>query len=225
MGDPLPPLQLVDLASAGPVAAYLRATTAVCPFIAPSAEAGLLHACEASPDCRHAGDIHPRLFEQLVPQVERFRDARRSLPDAASRLLVCHTVVIRLEPRLDGDAVRLLNWPNLLAWSLKHLYTPKEVVLGFVRKGVAGRSASGVEVPVAPFHAVLIRSRVAGPDRRFYPGGGPLLHAMLAAEDDGQNAHAPLLGRVPDLRDPQALREDDYYQRFLNWWRTHLAGR
>ena len=225
MAENLPPLRPIDLSSGDALSAYLRATTAVCPFIEPSAAAGCLNGCDVAPDCQHAGEIHPRLFEQLVPQIERFRDARRALPAASQRLLVCHVVRVHLPAHLDADAVRLLRWPNLLAWSLKHLYTPKEVVMGFVRRGVADRSATGIDIPVAPFHAVLIRSRVAGPDRRFYTGDGPLLQAMLAADDDGGNVHGPLLGRVPDVRDPQALRDDNYYQRVLQWWQTHLAKR
>ncbi len=221
----LPPLEPVDLASPLPVPAYIRALTAVCPFIEPADRAGLLYACEVVPDCGAEADIHPRLFEQLVPQVERFRDARRALPAAQQRLLVCHTVVIRLPPHLDAAAARLLGWPNLLGWSLKQLYTPKEVVLGFIRKGVPERSPPGVTIPVAPFHGVILRSRVAHADQRFFPGNEQMLRALMDADDDGGDVHGPLLGTVPDVRDPQALRDGNYYQRVLQRWAQTLAKR
>ncbi len=224
MPAPLPPLHPVDLASPEPLSAYLRAMTTVCPFIEPSAADGLLHAADVAPDCRTAADLHPRLFEQLVPQIERFRDARRSAAEPHRQLLTCHVIILRLSPPLDAAAVQQLRWPNLLGWSLKHLYTPVAVVLGFVRRGVADRSQSGVPIPVAPFHAVLIRSRVAATDAKFFPDG-PLLPAMRSAHDDGRDVHAPILGTVPDVRDPAALRADGTYARYLRSWQTSLAKR
>ncbi len=218
MTGTLPPLRPVDLAAQEPLAAYLRAMAPVCPFVEPAAAAGRLFASDVTPDCQEGRDVHPRLFEHLVPQVERFRDARRALPDPRQKLLVCHTVLIHLRPGLDAEAARLLGWPNLLGWSLKQLYTSKEVVLGFVRKGVAERSMAGVPVPVAPFHAVIIRSRVAASDGRFYPGNDAMRRAMMQADDDGQDVHAALFGRVPDVRDPQAMRDDGYYDRVLRAW-------
>ena len=225
MGDRLPPLVPVDLADPGPVPSYFRAMVPACPFVEPGSRQDTLFVSEVTPDCRTAADVHPRLFEQLVPQIERFRDARRGLADARRRLLVCHTVVLRFPPALDADVVRLLGWPNLLGWSLKHLYTPKEIVLGFVRRGVADRSAAGAAIPVAPCHAVVIRSRVASADGRFFPNNEAMLQAMMAADDDGGDVLGPLLGTAPDARDPQALRDDQTYQRLLRWWQTSLAKR
>ena len=165
----LPPLHAIDFATNSPVSAYMKATAAVCPFIEPAKRAGCLHGCVVTPDCKTAEDIHPRLFEQLVPQIERFRGARRALTEKQQRLLICHTVVIHVPQHFDADVVRLLNWPNWLAWSLKHLYTPKEIVFGFVRKGVVEKSFFGQSIPVSPFHAVVIRSRVVGSDPDFSP--------------------------------------------------------
>jgi hypothetical protein len=206
-------LQSVDLSSPSPVSRYLSQTAAVCPFIEPSARAGLLFASELSPDCRTASDLHPRLFEQLIPRIEQFRDHRRSLPDKQHRLLVCYCVLIHLQPSLDADAVRLLTWPNWVALLLKQLYTPKEIVFGFVRKHFAERSSFGPPVPIAPFHAVIIRSRVVGTDHRFFTGNQPLLAAMMEADDDGADVHAAALDNVPDTRDPQAMREAGYFER------------
>jgi hypothetical protein len=217
-------MEPVDLASPGPVPTYLREMAPVCPFVEPSARAGLLFAVEVTPDCREPADVHPRLFEQLVPLIERFRDVRRALPSPQQRLLVCHTAVIRLPSHLDGPAVQLLRWPNLLAWSLKQLYTSKEVVLGVVRKGVAERSMAGAAVPIAPFHAVIIRSRVVNADARFFPRNRALLDALMNADDDGADVHGPLLGTVPDVRDPDALRADRYYQRVLGKWRQQAGA-
>ena len=216
-------LDLVDLASAAPVPAYLRSIMPVCPFIEPAGKLGLLFATEITPDCQTAADIHPRLFEQLVPQIERFREARAALPDRQHRLLVCHTVVIRMPPHLDADTVKQLIWPNILSWTLKHFYTPKEIVLGVVRKNAVEKSMGGMAIPVAPFHAVVIRSRVANSDGRFYPGNDAMLKAMMEADDDGRDVHAPLLGNVPDVRNPQAMRDANYWQQILQWWQKTLA--
>jgi hypothetical protein len=207
------------------VPAYVAATGAVCPFIEPAAAGTLLSHCEITPDCHTAADIHPRLYEQLVPLIERFRDHRRALEDKRRRLMICHVVIVRLPPHLDPPAVQLLKWPNLLAWTLKHLYTPKEIVLGFVRKHVAENSTFGPPVPVAPLHAVLIRSRVVGSDHRFYPGNDPMLKAMMEADDDGADVHTPILGPAVDVRDPKALRDANGWQKVEQWWKTTLAKR
>jgi hypothetical protein len=219
----LPVLDPVDLASPSPVAAYLRSITAVCPFIEPATRVNLLYSTAISPDCQTAADIHPRLFEQLVPQIERFRDARAALHDKQHRLLVCHTVVIHMPPHLDDDTTRQLHWPNILGWTLKHFYTPKEIVLGVVRKNAVEKSMGGMTIPVAPFHAVVIRSRVANSDGRFFPGNDAMLKAMMEADDDGRDVHTPLLGTVPDIRNPQAMREANYWRQILQWWQTTLA--
>jgi hypothetical protein len=213
----VPPLQPIDLDFNSPVSMYLKKVTAVCPFIEPAARAGCLYGCVVTPDCQTAQDIHPRLFEQLVPQIERFRDARRALPEKQDRLLICHTVVIHLPPHLDAETARLLTWPNWLGWALKQLYTPKELVFGFVRKNVAERSSFGSPVPASPFHAVVIRSRVVNSDHRFFPNNQALLQAMMEADDDGLDVHAPALGQVPDIRDPQAMRDANYFQRVQQW--------
>jgi hypothetical protein len=219
----LPPLHPVDLTSASPISAYLKATVAVCPFIEPSSNLGNLYCSEVTPDCQTPRDIHPRLYEQLVPLIERFRDLRRALPEKPQRLLICHIVILRFAPHLDHEAATQLKWPNLLGWTLKQLYTPKEIVLGFVRKHVAENSSFGTPVPVAPFHAVLIRSRVAHSDHRFYPNNDPMLKAMMEADDDGRDVHAPMLGAVPDVRDPDALRDGKCWQRVEQWWKKTLA--
>lgn len=221
-----PPLLLrVDLASESPVSRYLKATAAVCPFIEPAARAGVLFASEVTPDCQTAQDIHPRLFEQLTPRIERFRDDRRVLTEKHQRLLICHFVVMHLPPSLDRDAVRLLNWPNWLGLLLKQLYTRKEIVFGFVRKNVSQRSSFAAAVPVAPFHALVIRSRVVGLDGRFFTGNQPLSQAMMQAEDDDADVHAAALGDVPDIRDPQAIRDANYYQRVQQWGQKMLPRR
>jgi hypothetical protein len=212
-----PPLRPVDLSAESPLANYLRATAAVCPFIEPGARATSLYNCDVRPDCQSADDIHPRLFEQLVPVIERFRDDRRDLPDRQQRLLICHTAIIHVPANLDADTARLLTWPNWLAWALKQLYTPKEIVFGFVRKNAAEKSAGGMPIPNAPFHAVIIRSRVVGSDGRFFKGNRPMLQAMMQADDDGRDAHAIVPGIKPNLRDPQAMRDAGYFQRVRQW--------
>ena len=78
---------------------------------------------------------------------------------------------------------------------------------------------------MAPFHAVIIRSRVANSDARFFPQNQTMLRALEAADDDGGDVHAQLLGTVPDVRDPQAMRDDNYYQRVLDKWKQLLAKR
>jgi hypothetical protein len=213
----------VDLNSPNPISLYLRESAAVCPFIEPSAAAGLLFATELTADCQTASEIHPRLFEQLVPRIEQFRDHRRSLPQKQQRLLVCHCVVIHLPPSLDGEASRRLCWPNWLGLLLKQFYTPKEIVFGFIRKNVAERSSFGPAIPVAPFHAVIIRSRVVGADHRFFTGNQPLLQAMMEADDDGANVHAAVFDSVPDIRDPQAMRDAGYFERVKQHSRELLS--
>ena len=218
----LPVLRPIDLDVPTPVSAYLKKMTAVCPFIEPAARAGCLHGCVIVPECQTTEDVDPRLFEQLVPLVERFRDARRALPNKHQRLLICHTVVIHMPPHLDAETARRLAWPNWVVWALRQLYTPKELVFGIVRKNVAERTSSGsprVESILAPspFHAVVIRSRVVHSDQRFFPNNEPLLQAMMEADDDGEDVHAAALGQVPDIRDSHVMRDTGYFQRVRQW--------
>jgi hypothetical protein len=212
-----PVLRPIDLDVPTPVSAYLKKLTAVCPFIEPAARAGCLHGCVITPDCQTAEDIDPRLFEQLVPLVERFRDARRALPNRHQRLLICHTAVIHMPTHLDAETARRLTWPNWVVWALRQLYTPKEVVFGIVRKNAAERSSAGSLLPPSPFHAVIIRSRVVKSDQRFFPNNEPLLQAMMEADDDGEDVHAAALGQATDIRDSQAMRETGYFQRVRQW--------
>ena len=151
MNATLPPLQPIDLEANSPVSVYVKANAAVCPFVEPAARSGCLSFCELTPDCHTAQDIHARLFEQMVPMIERYRDDRRALEEKQQRLLICHTVVIQMPTHLDAAAVKLLTWPNWLNWSLKQLYTPKEIVFGFIRKNVAERSSLGVPIPPRRF--------------------------------------------------------------------------
>jgi hypothetical protein len=210
-------LQPINLDIPTPVSAYLKKMTPFCPFIEPAARAGCLHGCVVTPDCITAEDIDPRVFEQLVPLIERFRDARRALPDKNQRLLICHTVVVHMTPHLDAETARRLVWPNWVVWALRQLYTPKELVFGIVRKGAAESSLAGSPLPVSPFHAVIIRSRVVRSDHRFFPNNEPLLQAMMEADDDGEDVHAAAFGKVPDIRDPEAIREMQYFQRVREW--------
>ena len=223
MNATMPPLQSIDLEATSPVSVYVKANAAVCPFIEPAERSGCLSFCEMTPDCHEAQDIHPRLFEHIVPMIERFRDDRRALTEQQQRLLICHTVVIQVPTLLDAAAVKLLTWPNWLAWSLKQLYTPKEIVFGFIRKNIAERSSLGVSIPPPPFHGLIIRSRVAGSDLRFFKGNQPFLEAIMQADDDGLNPHAVIPGEAPDLRDPQALRNAGYFQRVLRWGQEILG--
>ena len=220
----LPALQPIDLDVPTPVSAYLKKMTAFCPFIEPAARAGCLHGCVVTPDCRAAEDVDPRILEQLVPLIERFRDARRALPDRHQRLLICHTVVIHMPPHLDAETARRLAWPNWVVWVLRQLYTPKELVFGIVRKNAAERSSAGSPLPPSPFHAVVIRSRVVKSDRRFFPNNEQLLQAMVEADDDGADVHAAALGQTPDIRDPQAMRDTGYYQRVRQWAEKIVSG-
>lgn len=185
----------------------------VCPFIEPSEKAGCLYASQITLDCRSAGEIHPRMFEQIVPAVERFRDRRRELTDKSHRLLFSHTLVFHFPPELDAEANRLMGWPNWLGFLIKELYTPKAIVFGFIRKGVAEPSTEGDMMPVSPFHAVVIRSKVIGADHRFFAGNEALLSALAEAKDDGGSVHGGLPGSVPDFRDPLAIRADCYFDR------------
>jgi hypothetical protein len=214
---PLPPLQPIDLEIRTPVSDYLKKIAQFCPFIEPAAKAGCLHGCVIVPECETADEIEPRVFEELVPVIERFRDDRRALPNKQQRLLICHTVVIHTPPQLDAETARRLAWPNWVAWALRQIYTPKELVFGIVRKGAPEQSSTGSPLPPSPFHAVIIRSRVVHSDQRFFPNNESLLQAMMEADDDGENAHAAALGEVPDIRDPRAMREAGYFQRVKEW--------
>jgi len=217
-------VQPADLTGLSSASLYLKASAAVCPFIEASVKAGCLYTLEAGLDCRTANDILPRLFEQLIPRIEQFRQQRRALPQKQQRMLICHVVIIQLAPSLDADAVRVLNWPNWTGLLLKQLYTPKEIVFGFVRKTVTGRSSLGIAIPPAPFHAVVIRSRVTGTDERFFHGNEALLKAVMEAEDDGADVHVAALGDVPDIRDPEAMRNANYFDRVRQWGHKALMG-
>lgn len=207
-----------------PITAYLQEIARVCPFIEPSEKAGCLYARQVSLDCRTRDEIHPRMFEQLIPAIELFRDQRRALSDKNHRLLVSHVIVFQLPAELDAEANRLMTWPNWLSFLVKDLYTPKAVVFGFVRKGVRENSSEGEEIPIAPFHAVVLRSKVIGADHRFFAGNEALLSALAEAVDDGANVHAGLLPQTPDVRDPADLRSADYFNRLRAWAQARLRG-
>lgn len=216
------PIRFDDPHAPEPLTTYLRAMARVCPFIEPAEKAGCLYTCPTRLDCRSADQIHPRMFEHLVPAIERFRDQRRALPDKNHRLLLSYTLVFELPAALDADANRLLSWPNWLAVLVKHLYTPKGVIFGFIRKGVSERSSAGDPIPIAPFHAVVIRSQVVGADHRFFAGNEAWLSALFEAVDDGADVHAGLLPKVPDLRNPAALRANDYFDRLRTWGQSRF---
>jgi hypothetical protein len=210
------PCQPVRFSAAGvadSIIGYLKRMTPYCPFIEPSEKAGCLYASQVTLDCRTTEEIHPRMFEQIVPAVERFRARRRELADKSDRLLFSHTIVFHFPPQFDAEANRLMAWPNWLGFLMKDLYTPKAIVFGFIRKGFAERSSAGATMPVSPFHAVVIRSRVIGADHRFFAGNENLLSALAEADDDGGDVHAELLSGVPDIRDPAAIRAADYFHR------------
>lgn len=186
---------------------------AVCPFIEPAAKAGCLYGSEIALDCNKSEDIHPRMFEQIVPAVEHFREQRRKLINKNQRLLLSYTLVFRIPAQLHADTNRLMAWPNWLSYLVKDLYTPKAIVFGFIRKGVSERSVAGESIPIAPFHAVVIRSNIIGADQRFFAGNEELLSALAEAVDDGGDVHAGRAGVIPDLSDPQAIRAHDYFHR------------
>ena len=173
------PIHFDPSGDADPVVGYLKRMASVCPFIEPSEKADCLYASQITLDCRGAGEIHPRMFEQIIPAVEGFRDRRRELADKSHRLLFSHTLVFHFPPELDAEANRQMGWPNWLGFLIKELYTPKAIVFGFIRKGVAERSTEGDMMPVSPFHAVVIRSKVIGADHRFFAGNEALLSARL----------------------------------------------
>ena len=99
-------------------------------------------------------------------------------------------MTIHVATHLDEDAVRLLNWPNWLAVVLKKLYTPKEIIFGFVRKNVVERSIfGGVCFQLRRFMPLLSARAVVGYwDSRFFTGNEPMLQAMMQADDDDQDA-------------------------------------
>ena len=219
---PCEPIRFAGSAVADPITRYLADTARVCPFIEPSEEAGCLYASQVTLDCRSGDEIHPRMFEQLIPAVERYRAQRRALPDKHQRLLLSHTIVFHLPAALDAEANRLMGWPNWLGVLVKHLYTPKAVVFGFIRKGVHERSSMGEVIPAAPFHAVVIRARVIGADQRFFTGNDAWLSALAEAADDGGDVHAGLLPQAPDVRDPDAIRAADYFHRLRAWGQAYF---
>jgi hypothetical protein len=207
------PIRFSDSGVTASIVGYLKTMASHCPFIEPSEKAGCLYASEVTLDCQTTGEIHPRMFEQIVPAVERFRERRRELVNKSDRLLFSHTIVFRFPAQLDADANRLMAWPNWLGFLIKDLYTPKAIVFGFIRKGLAERSSAGAIMPVAPFHAVVIRSRVIGVDHQFFAGNENFLSALTEADDDGGDVHGGLLPGVPDVRDPAAIRAADYFDR------------
>lgn len=198
---------------------------ALCPFIEPSEKARCLYASQITLDCSKSDDIHPRMFEQIIPAIERYREQRRTLADKNHRLLLSHTVIFRIPAHLDAEANRLMTWPNWLSYLVKDLYTSKALVFGFIRKGVSERSTAGEPIPVAPFHALVIRSKVVGADQRFFAGNQALLSALAEGVDDGGNPHAGLLAEIPDIRDPAALRATEYFSRLRAKAQVRLTGR
>lgn len=195
-----------------PIVSYLKSIGPICPFIEPAERAGCLFASQVTIDCRTSAEIHPRMFEQLVPAVERFRDRRRAMLDKSHRLLLCDTVVFHIPAEFDAEANRLMAWPNWLGFLLKDLYTSKAIVFGFIRKGVSERSSTEASIPASPFHAVVIRSKIIGADHRFFAGNEALLSALAEGVDDGADVHAGLVRQVPDVHDPAAIRASGYFQ-------------
>lgn len=183
-----------------------------------------MHASQVTLDCRSSDEIHPRMFEQLIPAVERFRQRRRELADKTQRLLLCDTLVFHVPGELDAEANRLMTWPNWLGFLLKDLYTSKAIVFGFVRKGVVERASTGQPIPACPFHSVVIRSKVIGTDQRFFTGNEAFLAALAEGVDDGGDVHAGLVGQVPDVHDPAAIRASNYFLQLRTVAQSKLKG-
>jgi hypothetical protein len=207
------------------ITAYLKLMTRVCPFIEPAERAGCLYASQIALDCNTGAEIHPRMFEQLIPAIERYRERRRALPDKNHRLLLSETVFFRIPAHLEAEANRLMTWPNWLGFLVKDLYTAKAIVFGFIRKGVSERSSEGEAMPISPLHAVVIRSKVIGADHRFFAGNEAFLSALAEAVDDGGDVHCGLFPQVPDVRDPLAIRKDNYFDRLRSWAQDRIRNR
>lgn len=98
------------------IAAYVRAVTAHCPYLAPSLDRGLtgwtLYEAVGAPT-----DVEAEVFHAAVRAAERVRPS----VTRAQGAFVCENVVVL------GAGREVLQWPH---WALKHLYGPVGLMIG-----------------------------------------------------------------------------------------------
>jgi hypothetical protein len=205
---------VVRLDGADPFSAYCSEVAAFCPFLKPAAAGGLLLAQSVTVQDADMERAHATLFEALVPAVESFRVARRSVKRGA---ILCLNLVIDAPSSLSEQGRELICWP---VWLAKQIYTDKAIVFGFFWKGEVATARNGMTLPVPPVNFISIRSKVPSLDQRFFTQNPDLLQPHIDGQDDGANVHERVFpGAVPDLTDPIAIRQANYYSTVSAWGR------
>ncbi|MEU6233690.1 hypothetical protein [Kitasatospora sp. NPDC047058] len=161
---------------------YVEATTAHCPYLAPSVRHGLAgwtaYRIDPSADLI---DVEAAVFAAGMRAAELVR------PLAARRRgrLVCENVVI------DGAGRREIDWPH---WVLKNLYAPIGLIIGKFWSGEADVSRRGTPLPVPPLTFLSVRPAVRPIDPRFLETTPVLAETVAVARDDGRDVLVPILG-------------------------------
>ncbi|MER6445490.1 DUF6875 domain-containing protein [Streptomyces venezuelae] len=171
-----------------PAAAYVEATTAHCPYLAPSIRHGLTHwtVYGMRPLAEHA-DVEADIFAAAVAAAERVRIEAKG----PRRHLVCENIVIA------GAARAHVDWPH---WALKHLYGPVGVMVGKFWAGEEDTGLDGRTLPVPPITFLSLRPAVRPRDPRFLDTTPALAETIRTADDDGRDVFTGLSPTWKEVR-------------------------
>jgi hypothetical protein len=155
------------------IAAYVRAVTAYCPYLAPSLDRGLTGwtLYEAVGD---SSDVEAEVFHATAQAAELVRP----LATGAHGALVCENVVIL------GAGREVLEWPH---WALKHLYGPVGLMIGKFAAGEERTDRRGRGIPPPPVSFLPVRAAVKPRDGRFLRRTPDLAAAVARGRDDGRD--------------------------------------
>ncbi|WP_236256918.1 hypothetical protein [Streptomyces hygroscopicus] len=168
------------------IAAYVRAMTAHCPYLAPSLDHGLtgwtLYEAVGAPL-----DVEAEVFHAAGQAAEWVRP----LATRAHATFVCENVAIL------GAGREVLQWPR---WALKHLYGPVGLMIGKFAAGEERTDGSGRRIPSPPVSFLPVRAAVRPRDGRFLQRTPNLAAAVASARDDGRDVFSHIGHDWKDIR-------------------------
>ncbi|MFF1874551.1 hypothetical protein [Kitasatospora herbaricolor] len=159
-------------------AVYVEATTAHCPYLAPSIQQDLTGwtTYRLAPGTRLL-DAEAAVFAAAVQAAEVVRVLASRPPGH----LVCENVVVL------GAGRRHLDWPH---WALKNLYGPVGLMVGKFWEGETDTNCHGRPLPVPPLTFLSLRPAVRPRDPRFLNTTPELAAAVTNADDSGRDVLA-----------------------------------
>ncbi|MGN5392561.1 DUF6875 domain-containing protein [Streptomyces sp. JL7001] len=171
-----------------PAAAYVQATTAHCPYLAPSLRHGLTHwtVYGMRPLAEHT-DVEADVFSAALAAAERVRIGAKG----PRGHLVCENIVVAGADRAH------LDWPH---WALKHLLAPVGLMVGKFWEGETDTDRNGDDLPVPPLTFLSVRPAVRPRDPQFLDTTPTLADTIREADDDGRDLLAGLSHHWTEIR-------------------------